>query len=354
MLASEFVNRKFGSLRLKTLEDLSPGSQKKVLWICDCGKEKSIRIIGVLNGHTKTCGKCNQIAPDDAFKLKFGFLRLKEPEVLSSGSSKKTWWVCDCGKESFAHIGSIVRGTAKSCGRCSEISAEEMGGRKFGRLKIKTPIALMASSTKKVIWQCDCGRESSPTAHKVLSLHTQSCGKCIQSINEEYARIKDDLAKLKFPIQPSDIPTRFIQACEPIRIATERFPAKCFLCSKTYYPTWFNIRIGVSWTCGCITNRVSKGQKELFDFLQSLKETPVLEYKLGKYLYDIWIPSRKLLIEFNGLKWHTGLKERDREKWQFAMASGCDWFSLFEDEWTFNRAETEVLLKGNWVWFLMI
>jgi hypothetical protein len=116
--ALEISSKKFGKLRVKIPQSIKPGSNKKIEWICDCGREKFITIYKVMSGHTKSCGLCNVIAAVNMVLKKFGKLRIKTPQDILPGSHKKIEWVCDCGREKFIRIDYVLLGDSTSCGQC--------------------------------------------------------------------------------------------------------------------------------------------------------------------------------------------------------------------------------------------
>jgi very-short-patch-repair endonuclease len=126
------------------------------------------------------------------------------------------------------------------------------------------------------------------------------------------------------------------------------FRATCGACRNEYRPMWDNIRSGRSLTCGCCTNRISRGQSELADFIRSLGIEVRTEHKVGELAYDIAIESKRLLIEYNGLKWHSGHsgRRRDKVKHDNASAHGWDMVMLFEDEWMRHKEKVEALIKN--------
>ena len=113
------LNQKFGKLRIKESREVSRGSKKKIVWICDCGKEKFISVYQVTSGHTKSCRHCNEISADKISLMKFGKLRVKEPQNILPGSARKIVWICDCGKEKLIEIIDVFSGHVMRCGLCN-------------------------------------------------------------------------------------------------------------------------------------------------------------------------------------------------------------------------------------------
>lgn len=50
--------QKFGKLRLKDPVDMNTGSHRKIEFVCECGNSKQIVVKDVIDGKTRSCGKC--------------------------------------------------------------------------------------------------------------------------------------------------------------------------------------------------------------------------------------------------------------------------------------------------------
>ena len=77
----------------------------------------------------------------------------------------------------------------------------------------------------------------------------------------------------------------------------------------------------------------------------------LFNYKFyGRKEIDIYIPSIKLGIEFDGLFWHSTAKRADkfnlRDKFNLAKAVGIRTVHIFEDEWANNKEAVITLLRG--------
>ena len=346
--ADEIRTRQFGKLKLSVPINIKPGSNQKLIWLCQCGRDTLVSPNQVISGKTTSCGRCNNISAAEMALKKFGKLRIAKPIEISPSSSKIVEWTCDCGKSVKSHVKSVVQGLRKSCSACNEILAPDLKKAQFGSLRLKTPTNLKVGSAKKVVWICSCGNETVATINHVLSGHTKSCGKCWGRILTEFEVVKDELRKLRTPINPEDMDFGFIKPLETVTNVGVPFQAICPVCYNKYAPRWESIRLGKGLTCGCVTSRVSSGHRELTEFLRSLNLEVVQEFKIDKFSYDLMIPSKNLLVEFNGLFWHSkpASRKRDYEKYELAIKSGYNFVSLFEDEWEFSREKIESLLKN--------
>ena len=335
-----FINRlkKFGKLRIKIPQEIFPCSDKKTEWICDCGKEKFIQIKYVISGNTTTCGRCNEISAEEMSTRKFGKLRIKTPQDILLRSHKKIEWICDCSKETQKQICNVTNGHTTSCGHCSEISANIVSEMKFGKLRIKTPQNINPGSAKKIRWVCDCSKETITRIHLVLSGKTSSCGNCHGTIFDWYFTNKEKIRSLKYPIRPSQIPIGGITPIEIITKPSKRFKTICPSCRKSWMANWADIRFGRALTCGCGYNRISEPQRRILEFVKTYDPDAQLEYKLESSYYDIFVPSKNLLIEYDGAMWHTD-RSRDLRKHELALTHQYKFMRILEKDWKKNKQE---------------
>src|SRR5271157_5935878 len=140
---------KFGKLLMKLPIEVSPGSGKKIEWVCDCGRTTLAQMCKVTSGYTKTCGKCSIISALELKEKKFGKLRMKDPVDTKPGSHQKVQWICDCGQTTWVAPNNVTSGHTKSCGECSILSAEYMVVTRYGKLRMKDPTDIKPSSMKK-------------------------------------------------------------------------------------------------------------------------------------------------------------------------------------------------------------
>jgi hypothetical protein len=345
--AAEIATKKFGKLRIKTPQDILPGSNKKVEWICDCGKEKLIIVTKVLSAHTTSCGLCNLITADQIAIRKFGKLQIKYPQSVFPNSHKKIKWVCDCGREKSIVIESVIRGYVTSCNMCNTISGDTL---KFGKLYLTNSKNLYPGSNKKELWTCCCGIKKKINISDVTSGKVLSCGKCFENTLIWYHSNVKILKSLKCPITPNIFPPGGAKPLENILRTNLPFKAICPACQNIYYPMFSHIKMGRSITCGCCSYRVSLPCTEITEYIRSLGLEVTNEYKVNKLSYDIFVPAKNLLIEYQGSKWHSSekIKERDLRKKQNAIQMGYQFMEILEKDWNTkkqNIKKDEILTK---------
>lgn len=101
--------------------------------------------------------------------------------------------------------------------------------------------------------------------------------------------------------------------------------------------------------CPICNKQRNRTEKEVVDFVRSLlPDTEILENVYGlleykKYELDIYIPSLKVAIEFNGDWWHREEVVKDRSFTKIMMADDVDIriLTIAEHEWTNSRKLVE-------------
>lgn len=89
--------------------------------------------------------------------------------------------------------------------------------------------------------------------------------------------------------------------------------------------------------CPVCGKNTSYGEYALRQWLEALGESVVPRARniIPPKEIDIWLPERRLGVEYHGLYWHTTDRVADihREKWERAEAAGVRVIQVFEDEW---------------------
>lgn len=96
--------------------------------------------------------------------------------------------------------------------------------------------------------------------------------------------------------------------------------------------------------CGCqkCVHHVSKGESEIFNYIASkLGKENVIQSERNLIFpkeIDIFIPSLKIGIEYNGLFWHSNIdKNNHLIKLNFCKEKGIKLIQIFEDEYVNNK-----------------
>jgi hypothetical protein len=124
------------------------------------------------------------------------FGRLTVVEMLYGYRNKQTYarCVCDCGQETIAYMGNIVKGATTSCG-CWETQSrygrqnheKDISGKRFGHLEIlRKTNKKYANGNVGWLCKCDCGNEVVVRSGNLLRGKTRSCGCNRRSKYEEF------------------------------------------------------------------------------------------------------------------------------------------------------------------------
>jgi len=141
-----------------------------------------------------------------------------------------------------------------------------------------------------------------------------------------------------------------LELCSEYNHAHDKITLKCLTCGKKFETLWNYLQQG--YTCPyCFPKNISKYERELIDFLESLGlniEKNVRNIIPPKEI-DIFIPDKKIAIEFNGLYWHSEKLGCDKnyhlEKTILCSEKNIRLIHIFEDEWLNKKDIVKARLK---------
>ena len=314
---------------------LTFGSNKKVWWICHlCGHKWQTTIYHrAQNG--RSCPICHhgrwikvqrsltsQIDPNiaqDWHPTKNGKLL---PEMFTKGSRFQAWWKCHiCGKEIKRSIKNY-RGCV-DCHREDRLSEKCIAKRfpelikswhptKNGKL---TPYDVFCSD-KKFWWKCDkCGYEWKARVDN--RAHNRGCPCCA---NKVLIVGKNDLQTTHPEIAREWHPTKNGKLT-PKEVSFGNHKKVWWLCPHGHeYLATINHRTGKNSTsCPvCYSGRqTSFAEQAFYYYIKKLYPDAINRYKadfLGKMELDVFIPSIRIAIEYDGEAWHKNNKAHQEQK----------------------------------------
>ena len=118
---------------------------------------------------------------------------------------------------------------------------------------------------------------------------------------------------------------------------------KCLKCGNVFIHKWDYIQQG--YRCQICNKNINKSEKEklLYEFIQSLNLKVYNNNRkiIKPYELDIYISSKKLAIEFDGLYWHSEKFKIDKN-YHLSKTLKCEnidirLIHIFEDEWIFKN-----------------
>ncbi len=171
----DLTGQKFGCLTVVSRADNDRSGNAKWLCQCVCGKQKTVLAQNLISGNTKSCG-C-QAHLKDLTGQKFG--RLTVISRADNNQKGRTRWLCqcDCGKQKTVLASNLIRGNTKSCG--CQAHLKDLTGQKFGRLTVISRADNDQKGRTQWLCQCDCGKQKTVLSLNLISGNTKSCG-CIK------------------------------------------------------------------------------------------------------------------------------------------------------------------------------
>ena len=329
---------------------------------CDCGTVRRIHKPALKSGATTSCGcesrgKAASKNIENHSLIGKTFNELTVIEELGGGLIRCK---CSCGNEYIGRKQSIKSGHTKSCG-CKTYSSEYRVDNKVGEVYGEWEI-IEELGNNKVRCRCSCGTERILRKDTVVQGRSRSCG-CKsteifrQTMIDRYGELS--VHKLGLPREVWQIEA--VSSQESLR----DFISDNYLCKPTIKMLAEVLGLGESSMGKKMLNYnlysyVSKPigtsfyEATLYNYIAELvdpndiivRDKTVLN---GKEL-DIYIPSKRIAIEFNGVYWHSALFKSckyHQDKTIECSRKGIRLIHIFEYEWvdSFKKNRIKMYLK---------
>ncbi len=335
-LAAEWNYEKNGDLRP---EMLSFGSKQVVWWKCKLGHEWKLPIAG-----RKGCPYCagqkaivgvNDLAttnPELVEEWDYEKNGNLKPEMVMRGSHKKIWWIGKCGHSwlTTPHIRTKGKGCPICAGRkviagvndLKTLNPEATAKWNYVKNGSLTPEMVTVSSNKKVWWICEKGHEWEATIDHIT--HDRGCPYCS---NQKVLIGYNDLATTN-PKLASEWNYNKNGNLTPQMITSGS--------NKKY---WWECSLGHEWQATAASRSSGNGcpycakarsssfpEQAIYFYVHKVCPDAVNKYRgdfLDKMELDVFIPSRKIGIEFDGIAWHTEKAEtNETRKYSICTSEG--------------------------------
>ena len=330
-----------------TPEDVTANSSKKVWWKCSKGHEWQATIKDRNRGRGCPCcsGKSVLKGYNDLQTLNPNLAKEWNceknanltPKGVTLGSNKKVWWKCDKGHEWQATIKS--RNNGIGCPFCAgqqvlkgyndlqtinPTLAKEWNYEKNNSL---TPMNVTANSGQKVWWKCREGHEW----QAVVS--DRNKGKGCPYCSGRYAVTgKNDLQAIN-PTLAKEWNYDKNDGLTPEDVMPNSGQKVWWKCNKghEWQATISNRNIGRGCPICSSERRTSLPEYAIAYYLTKYGVDVIHSYKERGYELDIYIPSKKIAIEYDGGLWHKNRIKNDLEKNLKCEKDGIKLYRLREE-----------------------
>jgi len=353
LLAAEWHPVKNGNLQP---DQVTAGTVKKVWWLCSKGHEWEA-VIEQRHRNKTGCPICagqkvligfNDLATTHTSLIKEwhptknGTLL---PTQVIAGSRKKVWWLCSKGHEWEASINKRA-GLKRGCVFCSNqvvlagyndfLTKQPLLSQEWHPTKNGTvlPQHIVAGTNKKYWWLCAKGHEweTSP-AKRIFS--GRNCPYCV---NQKILAGDNDMATTHSFLLKEFHPTKN-GTLDPTKIS-HGYTKKVWWLGESCGHEWeTKITDKLRFNCPKCPHNVSQGERDITKHLTALglfTENNSKQVIPGLDL-DIYVPEKKVAIEYNGLYWHTEDRGRTKEfhynKWVQCQKNGIQLIQIWEDDW---------------------
>ena len=341
--------------------DVTSNSGKMVWWLCEQGHEWRASIGNRNKGNG--CPYCSNssvlkgfndletVNPDLAAEWNHKMNGNLKPEHFTANSGKKVWWKCPKGHEWQAAIYSRNQGCG--CPYCSgkkvlkgyndletinPTIAAEWNYEMNGSLK---PEHFTANSGKKVWWKCSNGHEWQ------AQISGRSDGNGCPYCSRLYV-IKGE---------------NDLQTINPTLAQEWNYEKNNGLTPRDVLPSsgkivWWKCPKGHEWQAqianrnngnGCpICNserQTSFPEYAIVFYLKKYGLDVIHSYKENGYELDIYIPSLKIAIEYDGYYWHNGKIKEDLEKNQKCKKDGIKLYRIREGLAPLNSSSIDFVVQ---------
>lgn len=256
-------------------------------------------------------------------------------KVLEYVGNKRYRCQCSCGEVKVISGQSLRTGTSTSCGH-NTTGFKDLSGQNFDYWHVDSYAGII-NGRPYYNCTCKCGTQSKIWVYALKRGTSMSCG-----CKQKQMPILDLSNKQFFDWT--------VLECVGIENNRSMWRCRC-VCGVERIISGASLVAHQTKSCGHNTG-ISNAEKEVADFIKSLGFTVIENDKTilnGKEL-DIYIPDRKLAVEYNGSYWHnSAVKGTDyhKNKTLGCAQKGIDLVHIFDYEWKneHKRHLIENLLK---------
>lgn len=345
VLAYDKTNQTFGQWTI--LEELGGD---KVVCRCSCGTVKINSKYSVVNGRTQSCGcLANQLKKQ--LKTDTTNQTFNDWTVIKELGKGKVLCRCSCGVEKICVKNSVTSGKSKSCGHNTN-KKKNLVGQTINEWTITKDLGYGF-----VECRCSCGTITTVKQAVITGGYSKSCG-C-----KKTELMQNTLMSRYGEITANKVANpRELWQIETINNKDKLIK---YIRDLGYKPTVKNLvqllnvneasigrtikQFGINSYID-ITPSVSEPELQVRKYIESIY-TEEVQYSIrgmitGRQELDIYIPNKKLAIEFNGDYWHSNIYKDSiyhQAKTIDCVKQGIRLIHIFEYEW--KNKDTQAKLK---------
>ena len=273
------------------------------------------------------------------------------PETLTLGSNKKVWWKCSKGHEWLAVIANRNKGF--SCPYCSgryiikgendlqsvnPLLAKDWNYEKNNGL---TPADIMSNSGKRVWWKCSKGHEWQAT----VASRSGGTG-CPYCVGKKVLKGYNDLQTVN-PTLTKEWNYEKNGNLKPEDFTANSGKKVWWKCSKghEWQATLYSRNTGNGCPVCSSERHTSLPEYALVYYLKKNGLEVAHSYREKGYELDIYIPSRKIGIEYDGYLWHKNKAKKDLEKNQKCKRDGICLYRIREGLPPLNDSSIDFIVQ---------
>ncbi len=357
-LAKEWDYEKNGELRP---ENISSSSTIKVWWKCEKGHEWVQSINRRTSQNTK-CPVCNRSGRIRKGLTDFGTLYpqyAKEwnydrntltPFDYSPTSNEKVWWKCEKGHEWQQPIVSRTTMSHSICPVCSnrkvlkgyndlQSQCPDLVAEWDFNVNKDDPSEISINSSKKVSWICiSCGNRFEQRVSDRVKRGT-GCPKC--GIEKSKANFHSALLEKrtsfadKYPELICEWDYEKNKDIDPKEILAGSKQKVWWKCKygHSYYASILNRAKGSGCPQCNLQATTSFPEQCVYFYVKKAFNDTVNAYRYNGKIYDVFVPSIRTAIEYDGYKWHQDDRDtqNDEEKNKICIDNGIKLFRIREE-----------------------
>ena len=275
---------------------------------CSCGLTKLVDGHELRRGATKSCGHDRRLG--DLTGKQFG-----EWTVLKKSETRKRYWLCrcSCGYQKEVQDYTLIHNKSKSCGHESG-RLKDIKGKTFGDWTVLDYV-------DNGIWRCRCSCGTIKEIHgKALrSGSSTSCGckrysNTIKSQIEKYGDFKHGAKRQKWQIEILTDPDKLYKFITNLieikgdKLSNEEIADYLGVTRTAIYEATKKFNI-TDYKYGKY-HSVNIQEYQIYNFIKSIYNGNVIRNSrkllTGREI-DIYLPDKRIAIEFNGNYWHSEL-----------------------------------------------